>query len=184
MSGNYGSWWGQNYHIYCDYTDRLNQYFANDFPAHRNANVYSLILGKVEWAGWDYYDSEGYYTLGNYVVVRNGGYRALMAHLTSIASGISWGASVGVNTVIGYAGRTGGPWDEHVHARVAYGESLTNNGEPYGGHAVKPKWIRCFSCRATDPGAADGYADGQYDVKYSDGTKYYTRFYHGRWMRN
>jgi len=182
MSGNYGSWWGQNYHIRCDYTNLLNQYFANDWPAHRNANVYSLILGTVEWAGWDYYDSEGYYTLGNYAVVRKGGYRALMAHMTSLA--VSPGTSVGVNTVIGYAGRTGGPWDEHVHARVSYGESLTYNGQPYGGHSVKPKWIRCFSCRATDPGATDGYADGQYDVKYSDGTKYYTRFYHGRWMRN
>ncbi|HEU0079004.1 MAG TPA: M23 family metallopeptidase, partial [Longimicrobiaceae bacterium] len=138
MSGNYGSWWGQGYHVRkCD-PGLLNQFYANDWPAHKNANVYSALKGTVEWAGWDYYDSEGYYTLGNYVVVRNGSYRALMAHLTSIAPGITWGASVGMNTVIGYAGKTGGPWDEHVHSRVAYGESLTYNGQPYGGNTVWP----------------------------------------------
>ncbi|HEX2080581.1 MAG TPA: M23 family metallopeptidase [Longimicrobium sp.] len=183
MSGNYGSWWGQGYHIRkCD-PYLLNQYYANDWPVHRNGNVYSALKGTVEWAGWDYYDSEGYYTLGNYVVVRNGYYRAIMAHLTSIASGISWGATVGMNTVIGYAGRTGGPWDEHVHSRVAYGESLTYNGQPYGGNTVWPTKLRCVSCRATDSGDIYGYGDGQWDVKDSTGAKFYTRFYHGRWMR-
>ncbi|MBW3571790.1 MAG: M23 family metallopeptidase [Gemmatimonadetes bacterium] len=184
MSGNYGSWWGQGYHRRkCD-PYLLNQYYANDWPVHKNGNVYSALKGTVEWAGWDYYDSEGYYTLGNYVVVRNGGYRAIMAHLTSIASGISWGASVGMNTVIGYAGRTGGPWDEHVHARVAYGESLTYMGQPYGGSTVWPNKMRCVSCRATDPGDIYGNGDGQYDVKDSTtGAKFYNRFYHGRWMR-
>ncbi len=181
MSGNYGSWWGQNFHVYKCYTDRLNQFYANDWPAHRNANVYSAIQGTVEWAGWDYYDSEGYYTLGNYVVVRNGAYRALMAHMTSLA--VSRGASVGMNTIIGYAGKTGGPWDEHVHARVAYGESLTYNGQPYGGNTVWPTRMRCVSCRAGDPGDIYGNGDGQFDVKDASGAKFYTRFYHGRWMR-
>lgn len=183
MSGNYGSWWGQNYHVRKCNTGLLNQYYANDWPAHKNANVYPAIVGTVEWAGWDYYDSEGYYTLGNYVVVRNGGYRALMAHLTSIASGITWGTSVGMNTIIGYAGKTGGPWDEHVHSRVAYGESLTYNGQPYGGSIVWPKKLRCVSCRANDAGDSKGNGDGQFDVKDSSGAKFYTRFYHGRWMR-
>jgi murein DD-endopeptidase MepM/ murein hydrolase activator NlpD len=184
MSGNYGSWWGQNYHIRKCEPYLLNQYYANDWPAHKNANVYPAITGTVEWAGWDYYDSEGYYTLGNYVVVRNGnGYRAIMAHLTSIASGIAWGTSVGMNTIIGYAGKTGGPWDEHVHSRVAYGESLTYNGQPYGGNTVWPTKLRCVSCRATDSGDIYGNGDGQFDLKDSTGAKFYTRFYHGRWMR-
>lgn len=183
MSGNYGSWWGQNYHRRkCD-AYYLNQYYANDWPVHKNGNVYPAIIGRVEWAGWDYYDSEGYYTLGNYVVVRNGSYRAIMAHLTSIASGITWGASVGMNTIIGYAGRTGGPWDEHVHSRVAYGESLTSMGQPYGGSIVWPTYLRCVSCRSSDPGDIYGNGDGQWDYKDSSGAKYYTRFYHGRWMR-
>jgi len=182
MSGNYGSWWGQNFHIRKCNTGMINQYYANDWPVHFNGNVYSATNGKVEWAGWDYYDSEGYMTLGNYVVVRNGSYRAVMAHLTSIAPGITWGASVGLNTIIGYAGRTGGPWDEHVHSRIAYGESLTYNGQPYGGSIVWPTYIRCVSCPANDPGDARGNGDGQYDYYYN-GIKYYTRFYHGRWMR-
>jgi murein DD-endopeptidase MepM/ murein hydrolase activator NlpD len=183
MSGNYGSWWGQGYHVRKCEPYLLNQFYANDWPAHKNANVYSAIKGTVEWAGWDYYDSEGYYTLGNYVVVRNGSYRALMAHLTSVASGITWGTSVGMNTIIGYAGKTGGPWDEHVHSRVAYGESLTYNGQPYGGNTVWPNRLRCVSCRASDPGDIYGNGDGQFDVKDSTGAKFYTRFYHGRWMR-
>jgi murein DD-endopeptidase MepM/ murein hydrolase activator NlpD len=183
MSGNYGSWWGQNFHIRKCEPYLLNQFYANDWPAHKNANVYSALKGTVEWAGWDYYDSEGYYTLGNYVVVRNGSYRAIMAHLTSIASGITWGATVGMNTIIGYAGKTGGPWDEHVHSRVAYGESLTSSGQPYGGNTVWPTQLRCVSCRATDPGDANGNGDGQFDYKDSTGAKFYTRFYHGRWMR-
>lgn len=183
MSGNYGSWWGQGYHVRKCEPYLLNQYYANDWPVHKNGNVYSALKGTVEWAGWDYYDSEGYYTLGNYVVVRNGYYRAIMAHLNSIASGISWGATVGMNTVIGYAGRTGGPWDEHVHSRVAYGESLTYNGQPYGGNTVWPTKLRCVSCRATDSGDIYGNGDGQYDYKDSNGHKFYTRFYHGRWMR-
>jgi murein DD-endopeptidase MepM/ murein hydrolase activator NlpD len=183
MSGNYGSWWGQGYHVRKCEPYLLNQFYANDWPAHRNANVYSALKGTVEWAGWDYYDSEGYYTLGNYVVVRNGSYRAIMAHLTSIASGITWGAAVGMNTVIGYAGKTGGPWDEHVHSRVAYGESLTYNGQPYGGNTVWPTRLRCVSCRANDPGDIYGNGDGQFDVKDSTGARFYTRFYHGRWMR-
>jgi murein DD-endopeptidase MepM/ murein hydrolase activator NlpD len=183
MSGNYGSWWGQNYHVRKCEPYLLNQFYANDWPAHKNANVYPAITGTVEWAGWDYYDAEGYYTLGNYVVVRNGSYRALMAHLTSIATGIKWGTSVGMNTIIGYAGKTGGPWDEHVHSRVAYGESLTYNGQPYGGNTVWPNKLRCVSCKATDPGDARGNGDGQFDVKDSSGAKFYTRFYHGRWMR-
>jgi murein DD-endopeptidase MepM/ murein hydrolase activator NlpD len=183
MSGNYGSWWGQGYHVRKCEPYLLNQFYANDWPAHRNANVYSALKGTVEWAGWDYQDSEGYYTLGNYVVVRNGSYRAIMAHLTSIASGIGWGSTVGMNTVIGYAGKTGGPWDEHVHSRVAYGESLTYNGQPYGGNTVWPNRLRCVSCRANDPGDIYGNGDGQFDVKDSTGAKFYTRFYHGRWMR-
>jgi murein DD-endopeptidase MepM/ murein hydrolase activator NlpD len=183
MSGNYGSWWGQNYHVRKCEPYLLNQFYANDWPAHKNANVYPAITGTVEWAGWDYYDAEGYYTLGNYVVVRNGSYRALMAHLTSIASGITWGSSVGMNTIIGYAGKTGGPWDEHVHSRVAYGESLTADGQPYGGNTVWPNKLRCVSCKATDPGDSKGNGDGQFDLKDSSGAKFYTRFYHGRWMR-
>ena len=181
MSGNYGSWWGQNYHIYKCYTDRLNQFYANDWPAHKGANVYPAITGTVEWAGWDYYDSEGYYTQGNYVVVRTGSYRALMAHLTSLA--VSAGASVGMNSIIGYAGKTGGPWDEHVHSRVAYGEYRTYNGQPYGGSIVWPTKLRCVSCRSTDSGDIYGNGDGQFDLKDSTGAKFYTRFYHGRWMR-
>lgn len=183
MSGNYGSWWGQGYHVRKCSSLYLNQYYANDWPVHRGGNVYSALEGKVEWAGWDYYDSEGYYTLGNYVVVRNGYYRAIMAHLNSIPSWVTWGANVVWSDVIGYAGKTGGPWDEHVHSRVSYNESLTRMGQPYGGNTVWPTRLYCYDCRKTDGGDANGNGDGQYDGVTSSGWKFYNRFYHGRWMR-
>ncbi|MGQ0829232.1 MAG: M23 family metallopeptidase [Bacteroidota bacterium] len=168
MSGNYGSWWGTNYHVGLCYTQQSNQYYANDWPAQHWANAYAAFSGYVEWAGWG---TDGFYTLGNYVVVRNGSYRNVTAHLSGIASGIYWGAYVDAYyTIIGWAGSTGGPWDPHLHARVSWGESLTYNGQPYGGQSVAPKRLRCYTC------------DDQ-DVTATNGAKYYNYFYHGRWMK-
>ncbi|MBA3821010.1 MAG: M23 family metallopeptidase, partial [Deltaproteobacteria bacterium] len=127
MSGNFGSWWGTNYHVGLCYEGRLNQYYANDWPAQHWANAYAAFSGYVEWAGWG---TDGFATLGRYVVVRNGNYRSLTAHLTAIRDGVEWGAWIdGYWDTIGWAGDTGGPWDPHLHARVAWGESLTWNGQ-------------------------------------------------------
>lgn len=174
MSGNYGSWWGTNFHIWKCNTGVLNQWFANDWPAQYWANAYAAFSGYVEWAGWG---TDGFASLGRYVVVRNGKYRSLTAHLTRIASGVTWGKWInGYWKVIGYAGDTGeyyanADWAPHLHARVGWGESLTYNGQPYGGHSVRPRSLRCFACKDYDvnaPGEAGGY---------------YNRFWHGRWMR-
>jgi hypothetical protein len=168
MSGNYGSWWGTNYHVGLCYTARANQYYANDWPAQRWANAYAAFSGNVEWAGWG---TDGFYTLGNYVVVRRGSYRNVTAHLSGIANWVVWGAWVdGYWDVIGWAGQTGGPWDPHLHARVSWGESLTGNGQPYGGQAVRPRRLRCFDCN-------------NHDVTSDSGARYYNSFWHGRWMR-
>jgi hypothetical protein len=173
QSGNYGSWWGTNFHVGLCYSNYLNQYYANDWPAQYWANAYAAFSGYVEWAGWG---TDGFASLGRYVVVRNGQYRSLTAHLSAIASGVYWGAWVdGYNKVIGWAGDTGeyyanADWAPHLHARVAWGESLTFNGQPYGGESVRPLRIRCFACN-------------DYDVAASGGGGYYTAYYHGRWMK-
>jgi hypothetical protein len=173
QSGNYGSWWGTNFHVGLCYAGRLNQYFANDWPAQYWANAYAAFSGYVEWAGWG---TDGFASLGRYVVVRNGRYRSLTAHLSAIASGVYWGAWVdGYYKVIGWAGDTGeyyanANWAPHLHARVAWGESLTWNGQPYGGESVRPLRIRCFACK-------------DYDVDAPGAGGYYTAFYHGRWMK-
>ncbi|MBA3463327.1 MAG: hypothetical protein H0T46_25450 [Deltaproteobacteria bacterium] len=168
QSGNYGSWWGTNYHVGLCYGQRLNQYYANDWPAQHWANAYAAFSGYVEWAGWG---TDGFATLGRYVVVRNGSYRSLTAHLTAIRSGVEWGAWIdGYWDIVGWAGDTGGPWDPHLHARVGWGESLTFNGQPYGGQSVAPLRLRCFDC--TD-----------YDTDAVGAGGYYTGFWHGRWMR-
>jgi murein DD-endopeptidase MepM/ murein hydrolase activator NlpD len=168
MSGNYGSWWGTNYHVGLCYTDRSNQYYANDWPAQHWANAYAAFSGYVEWAGWG---TDGFATLGRYVVVRNGQYRNTTAHLSGIRNGVTWGAWIdGYWDLIGWAGDTGGPWDPHLHARVSWGESLTANGQPYGGQSVRPLRLRCFDCK-------------DYDVAATGGGGYYKSFSHGRWMR-
>ena len=168
MSGNYGSWWGTNYHVGLCYTQQSNQYYANDWPAQHWANAYAAFSGYVEWAGWG---TDGFATLGRYVVVRNGNYRSTTAHLTAIRAGVQWGAWIdGYWDIIGWAGDTGGPWDPHLHARVSWGESLTWNGQPYGGQSVAPSRLRCFDC--TD-----------YDLEAPGAGGFYTWFFHGRWMR-
>ena len=168
MSGNFGSWWGTNYHVGLCYTGRSNQYYANDWPAQHWANAYAAFSGTVEWAGWG---TDGFRTLGRYVVVRNGQYRSTTAHLSGIRQGVQWGAWIdGYWDTIGWAGDTGGPWDPHLHARVSWGESLTWNGQPYGGQSVQPLRLRCFDCTDQDVNAAGGGG-------------YYNSFWHGRWMR-
>ena len=173
MSGNYGSWWGTNFHIWKCHTGVLNQWFANDWPAQYWANAYAAFSGTVEWAGWG---TDGFASLGRYVVVRNGKYRSLTAHLTAIAGGIRWGKWInGYYTVIGWAGDTGetyagADWAPHLHARVAWGESLTFNGQPYGGQSVRPNRLRCFTCNNPD-------------IAASGGGGWYTGFWHGRWMK-
>ncbi|HTL33387.1 MAG TPA: M23 family metallopeptidase [Kofleriaceae bacterium] len=173
MSGNYGSWWGTNFHVGLCYPYHLNQYYANDWPTQYWGNAYAAFSGYVEWAAWG---TDGFASLGRYVVVRNGQYRSLTAHLLAIESGIYWGAWVDAySTIIGYAGDTGeyyanDDWAPHIHARVAWGESLTWNGQPYGGQSVGPNALRSFRCTDCDVDAAG-----------SGG--WYTSFYHGRWMK-
>ena len=171
MSGNYGSWWGTNYHVGLCYTDRLNQYYTNDWPIYYWENAYSAFSGYVEWAAWG---TDGYKSLGRYVVVRNGKYRSLTAHL----SGINVRLGQWIDSywdVIGWGGDSGEyyantNWAPHLHAGVNWDASLTYNGQPYGGQSVRPNRLRCFTCK-------------DYDLAASGAGGYYTNFYHGRWMK-
>lgn len=178
MSGNYGSYWGENAHNGLCYANSLNQYYANDWPAYFWDNAYAAFSGYVEWHWWG---EDGYLPLGRYVVVENNGYRSLTAHLSGVSSDLYWGKYInGYYTVIGWAGNSGYQYDTesdwyapHLHARVSYGESTYNTGgQPWGGESVMPRAFRCFAC--TDP---DEYASG------GGGWYTYPYFYHGRWMK-
>lgn len=172
MSGNGGSWWGEGFHVWQCSTYNHNQYFANDWPAQHGANVYSHFSGYVQYAGW----AQGeWYTLGRIVIVRNGPWSSLSAHLNGWGPGISKGVWVDAPwDVIGYAGNTDGGagynWAPHIHSRVTKNESYTASGMPYGGYAVHPRAFRCYAC--TDA-----------DEVTSDGRKWYTSFYKDRWMK-
>jgi hypothetical protein len=173
MSGNGGSWWGEGFHVSCDDPYYHNQYFANDWPLQFGANVYSPFSGTVRYAGWA---QGGHYTLGRIVIIRNGAWGTLAAHLNGWGSGISAGAWVDAySKVIGFAGNSDGGagynWAPHLHSRVTYNETYNGYGMPIGGKTVRPRAWRCFNC--TD-----------FDEKTADGRKWYTNFYKDRWMRD
>jgi murein DD-endopeptidase MepM/ murein hydrolase activator NlpD len=173
MSGNGGSWWGQGFHVSCSDPYYHNQHFANDWPLQFGANVYSPFSGTVRYAGWA---QGGHYTLGRIVIIRNGAWGTLAAHLRGWGPGISAGVWVDAYwDVIGYAGNSDGGagynWAPHLHNRVTYKETYSGNGMPIGGQTVKPRAWRCFNC--TD-----------HDEKTADGRKWYTNFYKDRWMRD
>jgi len=65
-SGNYGSGWGQGYHVRTCAPGLLNQFCADDWPAHGNADVYSALKETVGWGGWDYFDSKASVTSGQW----------------------------------------------------------------------------------------------------------------------
>jgi hypothetical protein len=173
MSGNGGSWWGEGFHLSCNDPYYHNQNYANDWPLQFGANVYSHFSGTVQYAGWA---QGGHYTLGRIVIVRNGAWSSLSAHLNGWGSGITKGASVDAySKVIGYAGNSDGGagygWAPHLHSRVTKNETYNGYGMPIGGVTVMPRAFRCYAC--TD-----------FDEKTPDGRKWYTNFYRDRWMQN
>ncbi len=172
MSGNGGSWWGEGFHVSCADSYYHNQQYANDWPLQFGANVYSHFSGYVKYAGWA---RGGHYTLGRIVIVRNGRWSSLSAHLNGFGAGIAAGVWINApKTVIGYAGNSDGGagygWAPHLHSRVTSGETYNGYGMPIGGYAVMPRAFRCYGC--TD-----------FDEKTPDGRKWYTQFYKNRWMK-
>ncbi len=88
-----------------------------DIPGGVNTPVYAARKGKVIFAGY----SGGY---GNLVIVRHDkGFTTYYAHLNKITT--YSGANVGVGTVIGRMGSTGGATGNHLHFEIRrHGEAL------------------------------------------------------------
>ncbi|HEX6288424.1 MAG TPA: M23 family metallopeptidase [Herpetosiphonaceae bacterium] len=173
LSGNGGSFWGEGYHVGLCWTDYANSYYAIDYPLQRGAYVYAAFSGYVTYAGWG---SNGWDTLGKHVDVRSSQSSYVYnvsAHLDSIW--VSNGQYVSAGTIIGTAGSTGGNWAPHLHTKVDYTPSMHWTGQLYGGHSMKPTWLRCFNCTSGSYGydqpATDGYGGG-----------YYTSFWKDRWI--
>jgi murein DD-endopeptidase MepM/ murein hydrolase activator NlpD len=71
----------------------------------------------------------------------NGKYVNLSAHLDSLAAGILEGAQVTDQTIIGYAGDTGGPdipvGRPHLHQAFYLNPTFMLDGSPYGGAGLQ-----------------------------------------------
>lgn len=138
------NFWGQYTHGNidmgrCTARYNTNDKFAVDYPLNRNDRVFSPFKsGTVTFAGRAYTHNN----YGKMVVIRsNGGkYVSLSSHFNSIPSSIRRGKRVGKNTVIGYAGNTGGniPVGEvHLHQAFYRYPKYNPDGSPYGGAGLK-----------------------------------------------
>ncbi len=133
-----------------------NDKFAVDYPLDFGDAVFSPFeSGKVTFAGRNYTHRD----YGILVVVRadNGMYVSLSAHLSGLAPGIEPGARVTDETVIGYAGDTGGPsipvGEPHLHQAFYRYPRYNPDGSPYGGAGLKVVFHHYVgTAAATGPG--------------------------------
>lgn len=143
------NYWGQYTHGSagsgrCNNRYHTNDKFAVDYPLSEGDRIFSPFKrGKVVFAGRSY----AYRAYGNMVVIKanRGKYVSLSAHLSSVATGIKPGKTVYRNTVIGYAGDTGGniPAGEvHLHQVFYRYPSYNPDGTPYGGAGLKVDRLR------------------------------------------
>ncbi|MCA1687544.1 MAG: M23 family metallopeptidase [Actinobacteria bacterium] len=117
-----------------------NDKFAVDYPLDSGDVVFSPFEGgEVTFAGRNYTHRD----YGILVVIRadNDKYVSLSAHLSGLAQGIEPGTRVTDETIIGYAGDTGGPnfpvGEPHLHQAFYRYPRYNDDGSPYGGAGLK-----------------------------------------------
>lgn len=104
-------------------------------------SVYAAASGTVGYAGWITGGGNAVYIYHN---VGGENYTTVYMHLSSIATGIKVGAKVTSDTVIGYAGNTGGNYGAHLHFGVAKGGHYLP-GTDFNDHSINPSSILKFS---------------------------------------
>ena len=139
------NYWGQYTHGNIDQGRCIGRYhtndkFAVDYPFGRGDRIYSPFKkGTVVFSG----SNSTHANYGKFVVIRasNGRYVSASAHLNSIPSSIRKGKIVYKNSVIGYAGNTGGatiPVGEvHLHQAFYRYPKFNPDGSPYGGAGLR-----------------------------------------------
>lgn len=139
------NFWGQYTHGSlgygrCDRRYYTNDKFAIDYPLGKGDSVYSPFKsGTVTFAG----RNETHKDYGILVTIRagNGKYVSLSGHLSGLAPGIKRGAKVTNDTLIGYAGATGGPnvpvGESHLHQAFYRYPSYNRDGSPFGGRGLQ-----------------------------------------------
>ena len=139
------NFWGQYTHGSlgygrCDEPNFTNDKFAIDYPLNGGDVVFSPFKnGTVTFAGRNHTHQD----YGIFVTIRsdNGKYVSMSAHLSGLAGGIKRGAKVTEDTIIGFAGNTGGPnvpvGEVHVHQAFYRKPSYGPDGAPYGGAGLQ-----------------------------------------------
>ncbi|MGB3632443.1 MAG: M23 family metallopeptidase [Rubrobacteraceae bacterium] len=116
-----------------------NDKFAVDYPFDRGDRIFSPFKkGTVVFAG----RNNTHRNYGRFVVIRSSGgkYVSASAHLNSIPSSIRRGKTVTKNSVIGYAGNTGGDiavGEVHLHQAFYRYPKFNPDGSPYGGAGLQ-----------------------------------------------
>jgi hypothetical protein len=124
----------------CDRRHYTNDKFAVDYPLDRGDAVFSPFRrGTVTFAGRNITHKD--YGIFVSIDAANGKYVNLSGHLSGLAPGIKRGAEVDRNTVIGFAGKTGGGripvGSVHLHQAYYRYPNYNSDGSPYGGAGLK-----------------------------------------------
>jgi hypothetical protein len=124
----------------CDRRHYTNDKFAVDYPLDLGDAIFSPFRrGTVTFAGRNYTHKD--YGIFVSIEAANGKYVNVSGHLSSVAPGIRRGAVVDRNTVIGFAGKTGGGdipvGPVHLHQAYYRYPTYTPDGAPYGGAGLK-----------------------------------------------
>jgi len=138
------NFWGQYTHGNlgygrCNEPYYTNDKFAVDYPLNKWDYVFSPFgCGRVTHAG----RNKSHADYGIFVSIRacNGKYVNLTGHLTALRNGLSRGDKVNRDTVIGYAGKTGGSVPVgrvHIHTAFYRYPKVNPDGSPYGGAGLQ-----------------------------------------------
>lgn len=144
----------------CNRANYTNDKFAIDYPLLNGDVIFSPFRsGTVTFAG----RNTSHRDYGIMVVIRsdNGKYYSLSGHLSGLARGIWRGARVTNNTIIGFAGATGGgriPVGQvHLHQAFYRYPTLHQDGSPFGGQSLQVQYHRYFGSAAGDGGGVYKY---------------------------
>lgn len=102
--------------------------------------VYAAADGTVGTARWITGGGHAVYIYHN---VGGKNYTTVYMHLSKIADGIKQGTKVTSDTVVGYAGNTGGDYGAHLHFGVAHDWRIP--GDDFNKGSIDPKEILYFS---------------------------------------
>ena len=139
------NFWGQYTHGNlgygrCDKPYYANDKFAVDYPMDRGDPVWSPFdCGRVTFAG----RNQTHVDYGILVSIEscNGKYVSLTSHFSALPKGLNKGDRVNRDTVIGYAGNTGGPripvGQVHFHQVFYRYPQQNRDGSPYGGQGLQ-----------------------------------------------